>query len=149
MPRSRLAVGRGQDPASQLRAAFTPRPAGRPRRGGEGRGRREHRQPCRPGGEPPPNRGCVPQPLLARSPARRHVGSAAFVLPPSSLPSSHSRSGSLHLLLNVVPRQMGSARVRAHIPVVTTPARNELRGSMRFPSPRGFCRGEKSSKTGR
>lgn len=76
MLRSRLAVGRAQarqHPTSQPRAAFTPRPAGSLRRGGEGRGGREHRQLCQLGGNRHPNWGCVPQPLLARSPAPRWI----------------------------------------------------------------------------
>lgn len=71
MPRSHLAVGRArakQHPSSQPRAAFTPRPASSLRQGGEGRGGREHRQPCQLRGEPPPQPGLRAAAALGKEP---------------------------------------------------------------------------------
>lgn len=105
------------------------------------------------GGNHHPNQGRVPQPLLARSPAQHRSGSAAFVPLPSSLPSSHTHThtcaGYLHLVLDMVPRQVGSAWVGAHIPVGHHPTEKQAVGHIGFASPWGFCRTEKSPKIGR
>lgn len=127
-------------PSSQPRDTFTAQPTLKLCPGGEGS--RDHLQLCwQQGVTPTPAGAGAAAATLGNQPGPAPPWICCFCSSPSSV-LTQTRSGSLLLTLNVVPRQVG-ALYEHNTPVVTIPM--SYGGTRVFPP----CRREESSKRGR